>query len=222
MQPLVLMRFGGPFGGRMHLECACQFHLAESSGPAMVLAMERNTSTEKQSFSARLSMALRLLFNGAFAQQVAAGLKALAARETKPAELKTPALPPERAEASGLFVLSALQREGRLIDFLQQEVTGFSDEDVGAAARVIHAGCSKVLKQYFDIEPAVGAAEGSSMTVPPGFDAQRIRLTGNVTGQPPFKGALKHHGWIAKGVRLPAMTPGLDPRVVAAAEVELA
>jgi hypothetical protein len=64
-------------------------------------------------------------------------------------------------------------------------------------------------------------AEGASVTVPAGFDAQRIRLTGNVAGQPPFRGALKHHGWLATSVRLPAVSTALDPRVVAPAEVEL-
>jgi Domain of unknown function (DUF2760) len=86
---------------------------------------------------------------------------------------------------------------------------------------VVHAGCSKTLKQYIDFEPAIGTAEGETMTVPKGFDAQRIRLTGNVTGQPPFKGTVKHHGWIAKDIRLPGLSENLDPKVVAPAEVEL-
>jgi hypothetical protein len=120
-----------------------------------------------------------------------------------------------------LLVLSLLQREGRLIDFLQQEVSGFADEEVGAAARVVHAGCSKALKQYFSFKPAVAQTEGAFMTVPAGFDAQRVRLTGNITGQPPYKGTVKHHGWIANEVRLPAVAESLDPRVVAPAEVEL-
>ena len=92
---------------------------------------------------------------------------------------------------------------------------------MGAAARVVHSGCSKVLKQYFALEPAVKETEGATMTVPVGFDPQRLRLTGNVAGQPPFKGTLKHHGWVAKEVRLPAVPETLDPRIVAPAEVEL-
>src|ERR1051326_1779980 len=92
---------------------------------------------------------------------------------------------PERVHASGLMLLSAFQREGRLVDFLQQDVAGFSDEDIGAAARVVHGGCRKALRQFFEIAPAVNGSEGAPMNVPSGFDAQRIRLTGNVTGQPP-------------------------------------
>ena len=170
---------------------------------------------ETLSFSRRLKMAWRVLLDGAFAGQVEAGSRA---PEAKPAG---PVLPPERVHASGLMLLAALQREGRLIDFLQQDVTAFSDEEVGAAARVVHAGCRTVLRQSVELEPASRDAEGAPMTVPPGFDAQRIRLTGNISGQPPFRGTLKHHGWVAKAIRLPAVSDALDPRVIAPAEVEL-
>lgn len=174
-------------------------------------------------FGARVGMAFRLLFNGEFARQVASGLKALEVKEVKPVPAPKPvAPPPEKAHASGLVLLAALQREGRFVDFLQQDVAGFSDEEVGAAARVVHGGCGKVLKQYFDFEPALADAEGATVNVPSGFNAQRIRLTGNVTGQPPFKGILKHHGWVARGIRMPEVAESLDARVVAPAEVELA
>jgi hypothetical protein len=167
-------------------------------------------------------MAFRLLFNGEFAAQVASGLKALEAKAAKPVPAPKPAAPPpEKLHASGLVLLAGLQREGRFVDFLQQDVAGFSDEEVGAAARVVHTGCSKVMKQYFDFGPALADAEGAAVTVPSGFDAQRIRLTGNVTGQPPFKGTLKHHGWIAKSIRMPDISDSLDAKVVAPAEVEL-
>jgi hypothetical protein len=169
------------------------------------------------SFFARLGLAFRLIFSGEFASEVAAGLRAVEAGKAQPA-----ALPPERVHASGLMLLSALQREGRLIDFLQQEVAGFSDEEVGAASRVVHEGCRKVVGQYFDFEPAAKEAEGSMLTIQPGFNAQRIRLTGNVAGEPPFRGTLKHHGWVAREIRLPVVSDAIDTRVVAPAEVELA
>jgi hypothetical protein len=190
--------------------------------------MELNDTIETPSFTARVGMAFRVLFDGTFARQVAAGLALAEASESKPEPKQTrsaataPAIAQERVHASGLLVLAALQREGRLIDFLEQDVAGFADEEVGAAARVVHSGCRKVLKQYFKFEPAADTAEGSTMTVPAGFDAQRIRLTGNVSGQPPFKGTLKHHGWIAREVHLPAVAESLDPRIIAPAEVELA
>jgi hypothetical protein len=78
-----------------------------------------------------------------------------------------------------------------------------------------------VLGQYFEFEPARTEPEGTIVSIPEGFDAQRNRLTGNVAGKPPFRGTLKHHGWVAKDIRLPALADTIDPRVVAPAEVEL-
>src|SRR5262249_25510952 len=130
-------------------------------------------------FMERLKLAWQVLVDSLFASRVVAGLDAL---EEKAAAA---ALPPERQHASGLMLVAALQREGRLVDFLQQDIAAFSDEDVGSAARVVHTGCRKVLKQFFQFEPAMHGTEGMPMTVPGGFDAQRIRLTGNVGGNAP-------------------------------------
>ncbi len=173
----------------------------------------------KVSFFARLGLAFRLLFGGD-AGWLADVLVRAQAEKGAPAEAPV-APPPERVHASALLLLSGLQREGRLLDFLQQDIAGFSDEEVGAAARVVHDGCRKVLQQYFEFEPATRESEGSPMTVPQGFDARKIRLTGNVAGQPPFRGTLKHHGWLARDIRMPALSEAMDPRVVAPAEVEL-
>lgn len=160
---------------------------------------------------------MRLLFDAELAAKALAPVTPAPA----PAPSKPAALPPERQHASALQFLAALQREGRFLDFLQQDVGLFSDEEVGAAARVVHGGCRKVLQQSLVVAPVLSDAEGASVAVPKGFDAQRIRLTGNVTGEPPFKGALKHHGWVAQEVRLPSVQETLDPRVIAPAEVEL-
>jgi hypothetical protein len=165
-------------------------------------------------FFARLGLAFRVLGNPSLAAKVAAA--------EAPAVIEKPAeAPPEKIHASGLAVLGLLQREGRLVDFLQEDVASFSDAEIGAAARVVHAGSRKVLAQYLTLEPVLKDSEGASVTVPAGFNAERIRLTGNIAGQPPFRGALKHHGWVATSVRLPAPSSTLDPRVIAPAEVEL-
>ncbi|WNG38778.1 DUF2760 domain-containing protein [Archangium minus] len=129
--------------------------------------------------------------------------------------------PPEREHAPALQLLSMLQREGRFIDFLQEDVAAFPDADVGAAARIVHEGCRKVVRQYLSLEPVLPQTEGDRVNVPAGFDAQRIRLTGNVAGQPPYNGALKHHGWVTTAVKFPSTSPAMDPRVLAPAEVEL-
>lgn len=163
------------------------------------------------SFFARLGLAFRVLGNAVLAGKVAA----LEAAPEKPAEP-----PPERVHAAALALLGLFQREGRFVDFLQEDVSAYSDAEVGAAARVVHAGSRKVLQQYLTLEAVLKDAEGATITVPAGFDAARIRLTGNVAGQPPYRGTLKHHGWAATAVRLPAI-PTVDPRIVAPAEVEL-
>ncbi|MBN1203642.1 MAG: DUF2760 domain-containing protein [Myxococcaceae bacterium] len=185
------------------------------------------------SFFARLWLAFlcfwRVLASRPFAQAVhplsqaydAGTLGAGPAALPKPEPTPPPAPPPEREHASALMLLSMLQREGRLIDFLQENVAGFPDADVGAAARIVHEGCRKVVQQYLVLKPILPDSEGASVTVPAGFDAKRIRLTGNVAGQPPYSGSLKHHGWVTEEVLLPTLSPAMDPRVLAPAEVEL-
>ena len=92
---------------------------------------------------------------------------------------------------------------------------------MGGAARLLHGGARKVLQDAFDLEAVRPEAEGSRLTLPAGFDAAAVRVTGNVVGQPPFTGTLQHKGWRATAVRLPALTEGHDARVIAPAEVEL-
>lgn len=183
------------------------------------LNMEDQT---QMSFFGRLSTALacffRALGNPGFCRDVVPLLKGPEPVKPLPKPVE---LPPERVHASGLLVLSMLQREGRLIDFLQEDVASFPDADVGAAARIVHAGCRKVLEQALQLEPVLKDSEGATVNVPAGFDAQRIRITGNVAGQPPFRGSLKHHGWVTTAVKLPATSESLDPRILAPAEVEL-
>lgn len=135
----------------------------------------------------------------------------------------TPAGPsPEGlSRRAALQLLSALQREGRLVDFIEEDLTGYPDASVGAAARAVHAGCKRAIQEYFRLEPVMREAEGATVEVRSGFDPAAVRLTGNVVGKPPFKGALRHHGWRAQDVKLPQASDGIDPAIVAPAEVEL-
>ncbi len=123
--------------------------------------------------------------------------------------------------AGALQLLTALQREGRLVDFLEEDLSGFPDAAVGAAARTVHAGCKRALSELFGLEPVLREAEGAPVTVDRGFDPAAIRLTGNVVGEPPFHGSLRHHGWRATEVKLPPPSDGRDRTVLAPAEVEL-
>ena len=122
---------------------------------------------------------------------------------------------------AALQLLSLLQREARLIDFTQENLTNYSDADIGGAARVVQEGCNKDLREHFSLAPVRQEAEGSRITLNDGFDARAVRLTGNVVGQAPFKGNLSHRGWRATEVRLPKLADSHDATVLAQAEVEL-
>ncbi|AKF11089.1 DUF2760 domain-containing protein [Sandaracinus amylolyticus] len=140
--------------------------------------------------------------------------------EKKKPEPEKPVLREATPDAA-LQLLALLQREGRFVDFLEEDVASFSDAQVGAAARVVHEGCRKALREHVPLEPVRSEDEGAKLTLDKGFDAKAIRLTGNVVGEPPFKGTLAHRGWRAKDVKLPKMAEGHDARVIAPAEVEL-
>lgn len=141
------------------------------------------------------------------------------------ADEQRPALPaaaPSLAEqAQAIQLLGLLQKDGRLLDFLLEEIDGYEDAQIGAAVRTIHRDCRKVLQEYVGIGPVLEGQEESRVTVETGFDPSRIRLIGNVTGEPPFSGVLKHHGWRATHIKLPRPPDGHDKTVIAPAEVEL-
>jgi hypothetical protein len=135
-----------------------------------------------------------------------------------------PPPPPPLREASpdaALQLLALLQRDARLIDFVGEELDAYDDAQIGAAARVVHEGCAKVLREHFSIVPVRTEAEGSRITLAAGFDAALLRLTGNVVGQAPFTGSLSHRGWRVTEVRLPKLAERHDARVLAPAEIEL-
>lgn len=140
---------------------------------------------------------------------------------TPPKTAPAPALPQPAPNTAALQLLAILQREGRLIDFLQEDLSLYEDEQIGAAVRSVHAGCKQGLDAHIKLEPVVSDDEGSTITVPAGFDAHAIRLTGSVAGDPPFKGVVRHRGWRAAKVDLPQITNNANAQVVAAAEVEV-
>jgi hypothetical protein len=128
---------------------------------------------------------------------------------------------PEPRDDAALRLLADLQEEGRLVDFLVEELSGYTDEQIGAAVRAIHDGCRKALRERVALEPVLRGAEGETVTVEPGFDPAAIRLTGKVSGSPPFRGVLRHAGWRVTQTTLPARR-SRDPHVIAPAEVEIA
>lgn len=129
--------------------------------------------------------------------------------------------PPPKPSGAPLRLLALLQREGRLLDFLLENLQACSDQQIASAVRDIQGKCQKALQEHLVLEPVLPQAEQATVEVPPGFDPSAIRLTGNVTGQPPFRGTLQHHGWRVKEIKLAPLPDGSDEFVVHPAEVEL-
>ena len=123
---------------------------------------------------------------------------------------------------ASLQTLVVLQRKGRLIDFLQENLSEYDDAQIGAAVRSIHSGCKETLSKYIDLKPIFKDEEGKEVTVDQGFDSRAIQLTGNVKGDPPFKGVLRHRGWRAVKVQIPQLTSQEEGNnVLAPAEIEI-
>ena len=122
---------------------------------------------------------------------------------------------------SALQLLGILQREGRLIDFLEENIDDYSDAQIGAAVRSIHTGCRQTLHDRMKIERIYQQEDGTKIELAPGFDRSLVRLTGNVQGNPPFRGTLQHGGWRVAEVTLPSGAEQ-DPSILAPAEIEIA
>jgi hypothetical protein len=135
--------------------------------------------------------------------------------------LKEVERPAAEAFDRAVQMLALLQRDGRLIDFLAENISAYPDAQLGAAVRTIHETCRQVLDQYVKLEPILNSEEDQPVTVPAGFDPAAIKLIGNVAGEPPVRGLLRHKGWRVKEVKLPPLPQGAGRMVVALAEVEL-
>jgi hypothetical protein len=192
-----------------------------------------NANVPPLPFSTRLWFAwvcfFRVLFDGVFAGRVraldtapvgddvrSAGQQDAPARATSERD----AIETAPSNDAALQLLALFQREGRLIDFLQQDVTAFPDADIGAAARVVHDGCRKALAAHFEIKPVRDEREGGPVTLEV-LEPNAVKLVGNVSGAAPFRGTLRHRGWRVESLRLPKLVDGYDPHVLAPAEVEL-
>jgi len=119
-------------------------------------------------------------------------------------------------------MLALLQRDGRLVDFLAEDVSPYPDGQLGAAVRSIHTSCRQVLDRYLKLEPIISSEEDQPVTVPAGFDPAAIKLIGNVTGEPPIRGLLRHRGWRVREINLPSLAEGSGRAIMAPAEVEIA
>ena len=189
----------------------------------------------------RLSQAFRVFFrilgDAEFAARIAraesdpaaatrpSGVAAPSGAPSSPRAAATPASAaavPSSRRSEAITLLSLLQREGRLVDFLQESIDAYPDAQIGAAVREIHRDTRKALDRVFGLKPAVPTAEGAPHSVPAGYDPSRLRLTGQVSGAPPHMGTVVHPGWEATRCDLPAWTGSEEAaRVIAPAEIEI-
>ncbi len=157
------------------------------------------------------------IMKGLYAKTGAASVEA----DSQPLEAVDPEVERRTTQRTFLHIVSALQKEGRLIDFFNEDLSLYDDDQIGAAVRGIHENCVKTLDKYVSCGPVVDTPEGETMTVEAGFNPEEIRLTGNVAGDPPFVGTVRHKGWRAIRTDVPLLSPESNPDVLAPAEVEL-
>ncbi len=142
-----------------------------------------------------------------------------------PAPAAPAALPSTDAAAlrteGALLLLTLLQREGRLLDFLRESLDAYDDAAIGVAVRDIHRDCRKVLDAHIRVEPVMPGQEDQAVSVPKGFDPAEVHVLGSIQGEPPWKGVLVHHGWRVVDAKLPTPAGQVDRHVIAPAEVKL-
>ena len=172
------------------------------------------------------AIGLRILFDGRFAAKVSRLHAAHSAPEAGQQDSLPAVAQPEprsagaRSSAEGaLQLLALLQREGRFVDFVQQDVASFGDADIGAAARVVHEGCRRAIRAHARIVSVRNEAEGASLTLERA--TEDVKLVGNVAGSAPFRGVLRHRGWRIEELTLPTVVGAHDAALVAPAELEL-
>lgn len=180
----------------------------------------------------RVLLAFRVFFAAIFNRETAVRLQQALITEVpliaappapapKPVEVVQPA-PKKPSQSEAVILLATLQREARLVDFFKEDLSAYSDEQVGAAVREIQRDSAAVLERFFAIRPILHDDEGAAVNVPAGFDAARYRLTGKLTGEAPFHGTLQHHGWETTRCELPAFTGNESAaKTIMPAEVEI-
>jgi hypothetical protein len=174
-------------------------------------------------FGLGLRVMFRIWRDDTFAEKI----RQLEAGKAPPVQSKAEAMPEARAKkesrrSEALSLLAVLQREARFVDFISEPIAGYSDSQVGAAARDVHKSCAAAVDRLFALQPMSEAAEGAQIEVPRGFDPAQFRLTGNIPNEPPFRGTLCHHGWKATKCEVPEWTGNdASAMVVAPAEVQI-
>jgi hypothetical protein len=173
----------------------------------------------------RVSAAFRsfvfILFQGVLPEDIATQF---GFTKAKAAPTRTPVDVPKIQTSDGaLQILQILQRDSRLIDFLMEDITGYADDQIGAAVRSLHSDCKASLNRHVSLAPVIDSVEGTfhKLDAAKAPDPSRIKLIGNVPASGKIAGGtLRHRGWMASSVNLPALGKQ-DPSVIAPAELEV-
>lgn len=131
------------------------------------------------------------------------------------------ALSQDSGDVSHLRLLALLQQTARFVDFFKEDISSFDDAQVGAAVRKIHQDCSKTLEEFVTIRPIMEEQEGAKINIPKGYDPLKIKVVGNVKGEPPYAGTLVHKGWKVHKRSLPKQTIELSSEILQPAEIEI-
>lgn len=157
----------------------------------------------------------KALFNADFSQKVEKLLSEGSSQQTEVKAL------PQFAEGT-VGILALLQREGRFLDFLQEDLENVPDAQIGAVVKTtVYKGCRRALRDYIEVVPVMQEEEGAEVTLDKDFNPAEIRVVGKVEGEPPFSGALRHKGWRLKKANLPVSEAAETDGIVCPAEVEL-
>jgi len=172
----------------------------------------------------------KVLFNPEFAERIEQLSNGVALPDPSQPEPKkeaaakvaaTPPKPQPPMRNDALTLLATLQREARFVDIVMEPLGDYSDAQVGAATRDVLRDCGQTLERLFAIRPVTDEEEGATLQTPDQVDGARYRLTGNVSGEPPYRGQLVHHGWLASQCELPKWS-GSDDAALVIAPIELA
>jgi DNA topoisomerase VI subunit B len=162
-----------------------------------------------------------LLFGGTLPEDVAKSLGFVKASAAKPAPPAPPPVPPkpQATPADGAVqIIAALQRESRIIDFLMEDISAYTDDQVGAAVRDVAAQARQSLDRYLKLQPVIDAVEETNVPTA-GLDSASYKLIGKVPANgKASSGILRHRGWKASNVELPQAKP---TNIIAQAELEI-
>lgn len=175
----------------------------------------------------RIVLAFRAFFNFLFHGELSPELLAdlnLSRRAAAPApsapKPAAPAAPVVKTSDGALQFLGILQRDSRLVDFLMEDISGYADDQIGAAVRELHDQCRDSVARYVTLQPVIDGVEGTFANAP-SKDPNVVKFVGNVPATPPAGGILRHKGWRAAKVDLPALAGKQDAAIIAPAEIEV-